>query len=131
MTALYVDSSALCKLIAEEEHTAAMHRLWTTHDGDLVSSDLARVEVMRQAGRCDPPRATEAKAVLDGLLLVPILTRIAQAAGTLGPSSLRSLDALHLATALELGDDLEGLVTYDDRQAAAARHLGLPVVTPR
>lgn len=131
MSALYVDSSALCKLVAQEEHTAAMHRLWTSHEGDLVSSDLARTEVMRQAGRCDPPRTTQARAVLDALILVPLLTRIAQVAGTLGPPSLRSLDALHLMTALELGDDLEALVTYDDRQAQAAQHLGLPVLTPR
>ena len=86
---------------------------------------------MRQAGRCDPPRTTQARAVLDALLLVPLLTRITQGTGTLGPPSLRSLDALHLMTALELGDDLEALVTYDDRQAQAARHLGLPVLTPR
>lgn len=130
MSALYVDSSALCKLVAQEDHTAAMHRLWTTHEGDLVSSDLARTEVMRQAGRCDPPRSTEARAVLDALVLVPLLTRITSGAGTLGPPSLRSLDALHLMTALELGDDLQALVTYDHRQAEAARHLGLPVLTP-
>lgn len=131
MSVLYVDSSALCKLVAEEEHTAAMHQLWTTHDGDLVSSELARIEVMRQAGRCVPPRGSEARAVLDALVLVPLLTRITQGAGTLGPPSLRSLDALHLMTALELGDDLVGVVTYDERQAEAARHLGLPVITPR
>lgn len=130
MSACYVDSSALCKLVAPEPETEAMHRLWTSHKSDLVSSDLARTEVLRQAGRCDPPRLEQARAVLDGLVLVPILTRIAQAAGTLGPPHLRSLDALHLATALELGDDLEAYVTYDERQADAARRLGLVVVAP-
>lgn len=130
MSALYLDSSALCKLVAEEPETAALHALWVSHDGDLVSSDLARTEVLRQSGRLDPPRLAQARLVLDGLLLVPILTRLAEAAGTIGPPHLRSLDALHLATALELGDDLHGMVTYDSRQAQAARALGLTVIMP-
>ena len=130
MSALYLDSSALCKLVAPEPQTAALHALLVSHDGDLVASDLARTELLRMSGGLDPPRRAEARAVLETLILVPLLTRIADAAGVLGPPQLRSLDALHLATALELGDDLAGLVTYDERQADAARQLGLTVVTP-
>lgn len=130
MSALYLDSSALCKLIAAEVETPALQAVLISHDGDLVSSDLARTEVMRMSGRLDPPRRAEARTVLDALVLVPLLTRIADAAGVLGPPTLRSLDALHLATALELGDDLAGLVTYDGRQADAARELGLTVIRP-
>lgn len=130
MTALYVDSSALCKLVAREAESEAMHAVWTSRTHDLVSSDLARTEVLRQAGRCSPPRLARAREVLDGLVLVPLLTKLAAAAGTLPPSGLRSLDALHLATALELGDDLEAFVTYDARQAEGARGLGLAVLSP-
>ncbi|NLG20831.1 MAG: type II toxin-antitoxin system VapC family toxin [Actinomycetales bacterium] len=130
MSALYLDSSALCKLVAQEPESPAIHSLVVSHDGDLVASDLARTEVLRMAGRLDPPRRAEARAVLDALVLVPLLTRITDAAGVIGPPELRSLDALHLATALELGDDLAGIVTYDQRQADAARQLGLTVISP-
>nr|WP_281496898.1 type II toxin-antitoxin system VapC family toxin [Ornithinimicrobium sp. F0845] len=125
-----MDSSALCKLVVEEAQTPALHALLVSHDGDLVSSDLARTEVLRMAGRLDPPRRAEARVVLEALVLVPLLTRIAEAAGVIAPPRVRSLDALHLATALELGDDLAGLVTYDERQADAARQLGLTVLGP-
>lgn len=130
MSALYLDSSALCKLVAPAPQTAALHALLVSYDGDLVASDLARTEVLRMAGRLDPPRRAEARAVLETLVLVPLLTRIADAAGVIGPPQLRSLDALHLATALELGDDLASIVTYDERQADAARQLGLTVIAP-
>lgn len=130
MSALYVDSSALCKLVAQEAESVAMHEIWTTRGNDLASSDLARTEVLRQASRCQPPRLQRAREVLDGLVLIPLLTKLTETAGTLSPPGLRSLDALHLATALELGDDLEAIVTYDTRQAESARHLGLSVVSP-
>lgn len=130
MTVLYLDSSALAKLVVMEPESPAMLELWGNNHGDLVSSDLARTELRRLAGRCDPPRQDQAGAVLDGLVLVPLLRRITEAAGRLGPPYARSLDAMHLATALDLGDDVEAIVTYDHRQAEAARHLGLPVLAP-
>jgi len=63
--------------------------------------------------------------------LIGIDDRILDAAGTLEPLVLRTLDAIHLATALAVGDDLEGIVTYDERMIDAARLLGLPTATPR
>lgn len=130
MSALYVGTSALGKLVTPEAESTAMHEFWSSYDGELVSSDLARTELRRHAGRCEPSRQDQAGRVLAALTLIPLLPRITEAAGRLGPPHLRSLDALHLATALELGDDLEAVVTYDRRQADAARQLGLRVVTP-
>jgi hypothetical protein len=69
--------------------------------------------------------------VLRGLDLLRVNDRVLEAAGLLLPLALRSLDAIHLATARELGDELGSLVTYDDRMAAAARALGHRVAAPR
>ena len=65
------------------------------------------------------------------MVSVAIDDRILEAAGTLEPRVLRTIDAIHLATALAVGDDLDTIVTYDDRMVEAARFLGLPTVTPR
>jgi len=72
-----------------------------------------------------------AREVLDAVTLVRVTSAVFEAAGRLDPSELRSLDAIHLAAALDLGDDLEGLITYDDRLAEAAVSNGVTVVAPR
>jgi len=72
--------------------------------------------------------------VRDGLRrvdLVGIDDRILDAAGTLEPRVLRTLDAIHIATALALGDDLEAIVSYDERMVESARLLGLVTASPR
>ena len=69
--------------------------------------------------------------MLDALTLVDVTAAVFEVVGRLDPVGLRSLDAVHLATALDLGDDLEGLVTYDDRLADAATANGVPVVAPK
>ena len=71
------------------------------------------------------------RAVLRGLAVLRVNDRVLEAAGLLLPVALRSLDAIHLATARELGDELGSLVTYDDRLAEAARALGHRVAGPR
>ena len=78
------------------------------------------------------PRSSHAGAgaVLDGLTLLEVTTAIFEEAGRVDPPALRSLDAVHIAAALDLGDDLEGLVTYDDRQADAAEAHGITVISP-
>jgi predicted nucleic acid-binding protein len=72
-----------------------------------------------------------AREVLDAVTLVHVTSAVSEDAGRLDPSGLRSLDAIHLAAALDLGDDLEGLITYDDRLADAAVSNGVAVVAPR
>jgi predicted nucleic acid-binding protein len=69
--------------------------------------------------------------VLESVTLVEVTTAVFEEAGRLDPPTLRSLDALHLAAALDLGDDLEGVVTYDERLAEAAMSNGVAVVAPR
>jgi predicted nucleic acid-binding protein len=96
-----------------------------------VSSALARTEVLRALLPAGDEAVKRGRDVLQRLDLVRVNDRILNAAGLLMPSELRSLDAIHLATAHQLGDDLKVLVTYDDRMAAAARQLGYRIVQPR
>jgi predicted nucleic acid-binding protein len=129
--AFYVDTSALVKLVVAEAETTALRSWLTDGDRDLVSCDLVRTELMRAVRRIVPDRALQARAVLDSVTLVEVASSVFEEAGRLDPSVLRSLDAIHLASALDLGDDLEGLVTYDDRLAEAAEANGVAAFSPR
>jgi len=127
---LYLDSSALIKLIFDEEETAALEDFLSEHRLRL-SSSLARVEVMRAARTVsDELVSRHADAVLVAIeLIAPDAALLADAA-RIDPLTLRSLDAVHLATAVALADDIEGMVVYDRRLADAARHAGLTVWSP-
>lgn len=129
--AYYIDTSALVKLVAAEAETDALRSWIATADSGLVSSDLARTELLRAVRRGASDRVVQARSVLDSLILIAVTTAIFETAGRLDPAALRSLDAIHIASALELGDDLAGIVTYDDRMADAARLHGVAVVSPR
>jgi uncharacterized protein len=127
---VYLDSSAILKLIFEESETAELEGFleqWPVH----VSSALARVEVMRIAARVDD-RAVErgANRLLRAINLIRVDDGIIAAAAAVKPSGLRSLDALHLATAQIFGHHLAGMVVYDRRLAAAARDHGIVVWAP-
>ena len=126
----YLDTSALVKLVVAEPQTPALRSWLTAADRGPVSCDLARTELVRAVRRVAPDRAVQARAVLDAVTLIEVTTGMVEEAGRLDPSLLRSLDAVHLAAALALGDDLEGLVTYDERLAAAARGNGVDVLAP-
>ncbi len=78
-----------------------------------------------------PDRVLQARGVLDAVTLLHVTPAVFEDAGRLDPSGLRSLDAIHLAAALDLGDDLDGLITYDDRLADAAVSHGIAVLAPR
>lgn len=127
--ACYVDTSALVKLVVEEPGTEAL-RAWLATDRSPVSCDLARTELLRIVRRAAPDRIVRAREVLDAITLVTVRTAIFEQAGRLDPPALRTLDALHLAAALDLGDDLESIVTYDERLARAARANGLTAIAP-
>ena len=129
--AFYVDTSAAMKLVAAEVSSAAMLRWAKAHHEDLVSSDLLRIELLRAVRRGGHPDLERARSVLDSLTLITLPTSTFERAGGFEMEGLRSLDALHLASALELGDELEGIVTYDQRLADAARSFGLAIVAPR
>ena len=98
--------------------------------GPLTSSILATVEVPRAVAMVAPEAAAAVAAVIGRLNILSFDGGIAARAATLSPAGLRALDAIHPATALELGDELTAFVFYDERLSAAARNLGLPVVAP-
>ena len=126
----YLDTSAAAKLVVAERGSAALRR-WLAERGDRVfSSDLLRTELLRATRRVAPTQMTQARAVLDSVLLLRLTTPICERAAMLAPGVLRSLDALHLAAALEMGDELEGLVTYDGRLTVGAGALGIEVFQP-
>ena len=114
-------------MVAESETPALLEAL---RGRTLVASELARTELLRAVLRVAPQRIAKAEALLGRLLLVRLDTELLDGAGRLEPAELRTLDAIHLQSALLLGDDLEALVTYDLRQAAAARTAGLRVSSP-
>ena len=128
--AYYLDTSAAVKLVVAEVGSTALRRWLEKADEPIVSSDLLRTELLRATRRGAPDQMQQARAVLDSLVLLTISTPLFERAATLEPDLLRSLDALHLAAALDLGDDLDGIITYDDRLASAALALGVPVVAP-
>ena len=127
----YLDSSALLKLLFEERESAAL-ATWLEERGAVpsVTSELARVEVLRAARRIDPEVVPAARSLLAGLDLVPLDGAVVAAAAELDDPLLRALDALHLASALALGQDLAGFVAYDRRLAAAAATAGLVTAQP-
>jgi predicted nucleic acid-binding protein len=129
--AYYVDTSALVKLVVAEAETDALRSWIADTEPALTASDLVRTELMRAVRRSAPDRAPNARTVLDAIILLKASTEVFDAAGRLDPDIMRSLDALHLASALELGDDLDGFITYDDRLAEAARAQGMTVIAPR
>ncbi len=127
----YVDSSALVKLVREEPETPALRQWLARGAGHVVACDLVRTEVVRAVRRSSPQDSATAHEVLAAVTLIPVSRGHFDSAARLEPVALRSLDAIHLASALDLGDELEGLVTYDDRLAEAARAYGVVVVQPR
>jgi predicted nucleic acid-binding protein len=129
--AYYLDTSAAVKLVLSEAGSAALLRWAADRQDRIVSSDLLRTELQQATRRGAPQQMERARAVLESVTLVSLARSTFDRAGELEPESMRSLDALHLAAALELGDDLEGFVTYDDRLAEAVRRYGIPVIAPR
>ena len=126
---VYVDSSALVKLVLPEPERQAL-RTFLYRSAPVVSCALARVEVSRATrphGRDAVRAAREVVATTD---FIGVDDAMLDDAATIGPATLRTLDAIHLAAALTLGAELEALVTYDRRLADAARSLGIEVRAP-
>jgi uncharacterized protein len=127
---LYLDSSALVKLVVEEAETRALEALVATSSA-AVSSVIAAIEVPRVARRTGvlevEARADRLVARLD---LLELTDAIVTSSASLDPPALRTLDAIHLASALSLGSELAGMAVYDDRLSAACRAAGLNVVSP-
>jgi predicted nucleic acid-binding protein len=128
---IYLDTSAFVKLVRAERETPALQEfLGGRHEATLVSSALLVVETRRAVLREDPGQLPRADLLLTRVGQIGVTRWVLEAASRLPDPTLRSLDAIHLATALQLDRDLEALVTYDSRLAAAAGRQRLPVATP-
>lgn len=124
----YLDTSAFLKLVVVEPETAAM-RTWMAGGQACWSSQLLRTEVLRAASRL----GIDGQVVSQALEVVSLITPSPStflSAGRLRPLVLRSLDALHLAAAIELGQDLDGLVTYDAGMEDGAKLASIRVLSP-
>jgi predicted nucleic acid-binding protein len=126
---IYLDSSALVKLAVVETESAALHRFLRGH-AHRVSCALARVELPRAVRRHGRGTTSTVAQVFAGTRFIPVDDALLDDAAAIKPLRLRSLDAIHLAAAQTLGDELEALVTYDTRMAAAARAVGIEVRAP-
>jgi uncharacterized protein len=129
MPATYLDSSALVKLAIEEPESRAL-RAHLRRRKVLVSSALSRTEVLRALLLEGDEGMARGRAVLARVELIRVNDRVLNAAGSLQPPDVRSLDAVHLATAKQLGSDLGQVISYDERMVEAAKRLGLRTASP-
>lgn len=128
---LYCDSSALVKLVVNEPESAELEAwLGSQSEPVLVSSVLARTEVVRAVARTDPDAVHLAVDLLAAVSVVELDVLLADEAAQLDPAELRSLDALHMAAALRLGPALGSMISYDERMLDAARRHGVAVAHP-
>lgn len=128
---IYLDSSAILKLVRAEAESAALgdwlagrSKTW------VLTSELGRVEVLRAARRVGEAVVAEAHTVIGDIDLIPLDRRVQDLACEFGTPMLRTLDALHLASALLVREELTDFVAYDRRLSAVAEAAGLPVATP-
>ncbi len=136
MALFYLDASALVKLVRDESESPALRAF--LGDADLVSCELALTEVPRAIRRAvaDDPRLpldvllTRAGELLDALALRPLDSALLAAAGALSEPVLRALDAIHVTAAIDVSPT-DAFVSYDERQSAAARLVGLRTVSPK
>lgn len=128
---IYFDTSALVKLVFDETESAALAE-WLTVRADIpkVSSDLSIVELLRTCRRVDEGAVEGANLLLGGIDFLPMDRVIVEKAATLIPSELRSLDAIHLASALSVKANLTAFVAYDVRLCSAAAEAGIEVMSP-
>ena len=128
---IYLDSSALVKLVLTESESQALIQ-WLAERADLalVSSALHRTEVPRAVWRADPSALPRSLRQMRGVDKVAVSTSILDTASVIPPQTLRSSDAVHLASALSIRRQLTAFVAYDNRLLAAAKDAGLPTASP-
>jgi predicted nucleic acid-binding protein len=126
---LYLDSSAIVKLVVPEPETKALRDLLRSWP-ERVSSVVARIEVERVARRIGGGAVRRSRSVLSRIALVGLDEPVVRVAAALDPPELRTLDAIHLATAISLGGDLGALCVYDVRLGGAAASKTVEVLAP-
>lgn len=129
---IYLDSSAIVKLVLEEPESTLLRRYLYGVDepSRLVSSELVWTEVHRSVARAQLESVPDAEQQIRELVLIAVSRSVLQSAGTLEPRELRTLDAIHVASALALGDELTEIITYDRRMQAAATAVGVAWAAP-
>jgi predicted nucleic acid-binding protein len=126
---VYLDSSALVKLVVRERESRAL-RAYLRREPERLSCGLARTEVLRAVRPLGPAALETARRLLRSIDLIRLDEALLDAAGTLEPLALRSLDAIHLAAAQLVAPTLRAVVTYDRRMADGAASLGFQVASP-
>jgi predicted nucleic acid-binding protein len=128
---IYLDSSALLKLLVEERESAALAD-WILERSATpkVSSELATLEVVRAARRLDSRVVPPARALVSQLDLIPLSSSLIEEAADAGDPTLRSVDAIHLVSALSIREALTAFVAYDHRLIGAAQAAGLTTESP-
>ncbi len=126
----YLDSSAAAKLVVAESESVAVTQALGQWAG-IVSSELLAIEVRRLAARAGRALEDRARQVIERLALHPVSPAVIRRAAVIEPAGLRTLDAIHLATALELMPDVGAIFTYDLKLARAAGAAGIEVLAPQ
>jgi predicted nucleic acid-binding protein len=128
----YADTSAVIKLLVDETNSKAFATFYDAHtNAEWVSSALLRIELIRAVSRVRPVLLPDARDLLLAFSYIAIDDEIVEGAMNEPDRSLRSLDAIHLATARLLGPDLDAVITYDDRLTTAAGDAGLIITAPQ
>jgi predicted nucleic acid-binding protein len=132
---LYVDTSALVKLAVHEAESSVVESELAAWDriatSELTSIELPRAVARARAdGRADVADSRVVMEILAAVAVVPLTEDVRALAAQMEPSTLRTLDAVHLASALALGDDVAGVLTYDRRMADAAAQHDLVLLAP-
>jgi uncharacterized protein len=128
VSSVYADASALIKLVVREAESTELER-WLV-GRSVISSAISRVEVARGVRRSGAGGGERVRRVMERITLVACHDEVLARAEGLGPATLRSLDAIHLASALLVMEELQAFVTYDGRLADAAAATGLAVEAP-
>jgi predicted nucleic acid-binding protein len=124
----YLDSSAILKTIFDEKERPELLRVLASQS---ISSRVSRVEVRRTVARLAPTKVGEVTHELERINFMPISDAILLAAENFSSEiTLRTLDAIHVATVMSLEGSIQGLITYDKQMAANAQLLGIKVISP-
>lgn len=127
---IYLDTSALVKLVYEEAESEALQHWLLLQEDTVATSVIGQIELLRACRRIDPAGVAGAELLLADMPIIPLAGWIADSAENIGPPALRTLDALHLAAAYGMVEVLTAFVVYDKRLRDSAVQLGLPVMTP-